>query len=579
MVRPMGEICRRPAALAALVLGLGLGIGACGDDEARSLDVDAATDAAGIDVPSPDASFDGGGSPVLVLDQATYTIGPDPVLVSGDTDAALMTLRNNGLGPARDLVFTVSPASGELDILSNCGTVLAGGAACTVSAQLNPSSSGMKMFTVTVASAEGPGDSAMVSGLAGARVRITVTNLAVGATMIDGRVQAAPAGIDCGMGATECEFIYTIAGPVVLTAIDGGDGTLVDWGISGCPVTGPCVLDLRRNVTATTVFHAPIAITSDSGVGIADEANGVDLDVDGSIVFAGAQGTSALLARVDGAVGGPLASFTYGPATRRSLDVSIAPNRTVATAGEENGDATLSISGTDLASEPARHVIAGAGTDRSNGICHDDMNRTYLVGDHGDRMSWGRWPAGSATPEYLFDTATPQGVALGATWDADVLWIAGGLAVNTAWLGKVDATNGTLTTPTTVAGARYISSVATYGAAAGGQLVVAGWTPGSLVVRRYDATLTEVWTRTYASAADIRPDLAIDAETGAIYVAYDEAGGCALRKLSGDGAPIWIRSALGTHCEDVAVDVDGAVVVGWTLLGGTRKYFVRKYFH
>ncbi|HUQ03227.1 MAG TPA: hypothetical protein VM261_12080 [Kofleriaceae bacterium] len=569
----MGDLrCIAALAFAALAFA------ACGDDELRPLDVDASLDAPLPDA-VPDAAADAAsGAPMLTLDEATYTIGPDPVLVSGDTDTALMTLRNDGAGAANDLAFTVTPANGEMSVLSNCGTSLAPGAACTVSAQLNPSSAGMKMFTVSVASAEGPGDSAMVSGVGGSRVRITVNNIAVGAATIDGHVTSAPAGIDCGTGMTMCEFVFTAPGPVVLTGTDDGAGTLVDWNLSGCPVTDPCVLDLTRNYTATVAFNAPASVASTSATGTSDEANGVALDAASSIVIAGRSGTSALLARFD-RTGAFVAGATFGPATRRSLDVSIATDGIVAAAGEQNSDATLSLSPADLLTEPARQVITGAGADRSNGICHDDVNNIYMVGDHGDRMSWGRWPTGMTTPAYLFDTTTPQGVALGATWDQNVLWIAGALANQTGWLGKVDAATGTLTTPTTVTGMMLASSVAAYGTAAGGDLVVAGWTTGNLVVRRYTPALVEVWTRTYASAADIHPDVAIEAETGAIYIAYDTSTGCTLRKIKGDGSPVWTRNALGTHCEDVAVNVEGAVVAGWTQVGGDRKYFAKKFFH
>ncbi len=568
---------RRTVLVALALLGA---LAACGDDgDARVADVDAATDAPTADGPVIDGTDAATGAPVLALDQATYTLGPDPVLVSGDTDAATMTLRNTGTGPATALTFAVTPATSELTVISSCGTSLAAGASCTVMAQLDPTSAGMKMFTVTVSSAEAAGDSALVSGLAGSRVRLTITNLAVGTTTTDGRVVSAPAGIDCGLGMTACEFIFTTAGPVTLTATDDGAGTLADWGVTECAVTGPCVLALTRNYTATTIFHAPLAVVSASAAGTSDEANGVDLDLDTSIVLAGAQGTAALLARLDGVEGLPVAAMTFGPATRRSLDVSIAPDRTVAAAGEQSGDAVMSAAPTELASEPIKQVIAGAGVDRGNGICHDDLNRVYMVGDHGDRMSWGRWPAGSATPEWLLDTTTPQGVALGATWDADTLWIAGALANQTGWLGKVDAATGALLTPTTVAGTMQIAGVAGYGTTAGGDLVVVGWTTNTLVVRRYRPALTEVWTRTFPALDGIQPDVAIEAETGAIYVAYDAAGGCTLRKLAGNGTPLWTRAGLGSHCQDVAVDSDGAVVVGWTMVNADRKYFVRKYFH
>ncbi len=573
----MGDLrCRLLAAAVGGALGA---LAACGgDDEARPLDVDASTDAPLPDA-VPDAPIDAAaGAPMLVLDEAAYTIAPDPVLVSGATGAAVMTLRNDGTGAATDLAFTVAPATGELAVISNCGTSLAPGASCTVSAQLDPSSAGMKMFTVTVASAEGPGDAATVSGVGGSRVRLVINNIAVGAATIDGRVTSAPAGIDCGAGMTMCEHIFTAPGPVVLTAIDDGAGTLSEWAITGCAVTDPCVLDLTRNYTASVAFTAPMSIASTSATGTSDEAHGVDLDLDGSVVIVGRLGTQALLARHDGS-GMFLGGATFGPATRRSLDVSIAGDRIIAVAGEQNGDATLSLSPVDLQTESPRHVIPGAGVDRSNGVCHDPMNRIYMVGDHGDRMSWGRWPAGSATPEYLLDATTPQGVALGVTWDADVLWIAGALANQTGWLGKVDAATGALMTPTTVTGMMLASSVAAYGMAAGGDLVVVGWTTGNLVVRRYTSALAEVWTRTFPSAADIHPDVAIDAETGAVYIAYDTATGCTLRKLKGSGAPVWTRDALGTHCEDVAVDADGAVVAGWTTVGADRKYFAKKFFH
>jgi hypothetical protein len=202
-----------------------------------------------------------------------------------------------------------------------------------------------------------------------------------------------------------------------------------------------------------------------------------------------------------------------------------------------------------------------------------------MVGDHADHMSWGRYPTGMVTPTYLLDATTPQGTALGVTIDDTILWVAGALSDNTGWLGKIDAATGALMTPTTVTGTRLISSVAAYGTTAGGDLVVAGWTNGNLVVRRYTSALAEVWTRTYAAADNIHPDLAIDAETGAIYIAYDTSTGCTLRKIKGDGSPVWTRANLGTHCDDVAVDADGAVVVGWTQVGGDHKYFVRKYFH
>jgi hypothetical protein len=572
----MGDL--RRIAMAGSLGVAALALVACGDDEQPTLDVDASLDAPLPDA-VPDAPTDAAsGAPMLALDQATYTIGPDPVLVSGDTDTALMTLRNDGAGAADDLAFTVTPASGEMSILSNCGTSLAPGAACTVSAQLNPSSAGMKMFTVSVASAAGPGDSAMVSGVAGSRVRLTLNNIAVGTATIDGRVTSAPAGIDCGTGMTACEFIFTAPAPVVLTATDDGAGTLSDWAISGCPVTGPCVLDLTRNYTATVAFSAPASVASTSATGTSDEAGGVAADNASGFVIAGTSGTSALLARFD-RLGVFVAGATFGPATRRSLDVSIATDGIVAAAGEQNDDATLSLSPADLQTEPARQVITGAGTDRSNGICHDDVNNVYMVGDHGDRMSWGRWPVGMTTPAYLLDATTPQGVALGATWDQNVLWIAGALANQTGWLGKVDAATGTLMTPTTVTGMMLASSVAAYGMTAGGDLVVAGWTTGNLVVRRYTPALVEVWTRTYPSAADIHPDVAIDAATGAIYIAYDATTGCTLRKIKGDGSPVWTRDALGTHCEDVAVNSDGAVVAGWTQVGGDRKYFAKKFFH
>lgn len=559
-------------------LVLVLALAACGDDDARPLDVDASTDAPLPDA-VPDAPTDAAaGAPMLTLDQATYTIGPDPVLVAGDTDAALMTLRNDGAGAANDLAFTVTPANGELSVISNCGTSLAPGASCTVSAQLDPSSAGMKMFTVAVASAEGPGDSAMVSGVGGSRVRLTINNIAIGARTIDGHVTSAPAGIDCGAGMTMCELIFTVPAPVVLTAIDDGDGTLIEWNITGCPVTDPCVLDLTRNYTAEVAFEASMIAISSSASGTSDEAHGVDVDLDGSLVLVGKSGTNALLARFDTA-GGLVGGMTFGPATRISRDVSIASDRLIAIAGEQNGDATLSLSPADLGTEPLRQVIAGPGADRSNGIGHDAMNRVYMVGDHADRMSWGRWPQGLVAPEYLLDTTTPQGTALGVTVDGDTVWIAGALSDNTGWLGKVDAATGALMTPTTVTGMRLVSSVAAYGEMAGGDLVVAGWTNGNLVVRRYTSALAEVWTRTYPSANDIHPDVAIEADTGAIYVAYDANTGCTLRKIKGDGMPVWTRTNIGTHCEDVAVDADGATVVGWSQVFADHKYFVRRFFH
>src|SRR5690606_24245139 len=120
-----------------------------------------------------------------------------------------------------------------------------------------------------------------------------------------------------------------------------------------------------------------MSIASTSAAGTSDEAHGVDLDTDGSVVLAGRLGTRALLARHDGA-GAFVTGATFGPDGRRSLDVSLAADRTIAVAGEENGDATLSFSPVDLQTEPTRHVIAGAGADRANGICHDPMNRVYM---------------------------------------------------------------------------------------------------------------------------------------------------------------------------------------------------------
>jgi hypothetical protein len=287
-----------------------------------------------------------------------------------------------------------------------------------------------------------------------------------------------------------------------------------------------------------------------------------------------------LLARHDNA-GALLGSQTFGPATRRSNDVSIAMDGLVAAAGDENSDGLYTVAPADLQTEPTRSLIGGVGAtvEHANGICHDTTNRAYVVGAIGDRILWTRYLAGAATPEYAIFASAPQGVAYGATWDTDLLWIAGALQGGTGWLGKVDANTGALMTPTNVAGMSLASSVAVYAAAASGDLVVVGWTSGNLVVRRYTPALVEVWTRMYASAADIHPDVAIDAETGAIYVAYDTSTGCTLRKLRGDGSTVWTRGSLGTHCEDVAVDADGAVVAGWTQAGADHKYFARKFFH
>lgn len=574
--RPVPARPALAAAAAAAALATVAAFG--GDDDPLPLDLDAATDARPADA-APDAAPDAAtGAPALALDAASYDLGPTPVLVTGETRAATLTLTNSGDAPATGLTLAASPATAELRLLSNCGAALAAQASCTILAQLDPTIAGAKTFVVTVAAAEGAGPSATVTGLAGARVRLSLSTVAVGTTTTDGRVVSAPAGLDCGLGMTACEHVFTTAAPIVLTATDDGNGTLSEWGAPDCPVTGPCTLAPTRNHTLPTTFHAPLAVTSASPAGTADQADGVALDSDLGVVLAGRRGDQALVTRLDGVAGEVVTAATFGPAPRHALAVAVAADRTIATAGVEGDDLVVASAPLDLQTEPVKHLRSG-GAGRGRAICHDAMNRIYAAGDQGSRMAWGRWPAGASTPEWFVDATTPSGTALAVACDAEVLWVGGALADQTGWLGKLDAATGAVLTPTPVAGTRKVGGVATSAALGAGHVVVAGSTADTLVVRRYDEALAEVWTRTFAAAADVTPGVAIDPVTGAIYVAYVTTGGCALRKLTAAGAPVWVRSGLGAHCQAVAADGDGAVVAGWTTVGADRKYFVRKYFH
>lgn len=540
-------------------------------------------DAAAIDAPMIDAPMiDAPGPAILTWEMQAYATSPATVLIDSGTGVATMVLTNTGTGPATGLTFMATPAGGEFTITprAECLGTLAPQATCHIDVTFDPATVGVKTKMVTASAPPNLTATAAVSGTGGARVQLAITNVAVGASTTTGRVTSSPAGLDCGAGMTQCDAVFTTA-PVTLTAIDTV-GTLSDWGVPGCGVATPCALPLATSANIVTTFHAPWTYTVAS---TNDQAEGVAFDpVDGSVVVGGFRGNLGLLMRLAGATGAFGSESTFGGApVRHVLDVAVAGTRRIASVGEWNAvgnyDAVKVEHAADFATTSGFQNFGDTPAERLTGVCVDGSNRVYAIGvtDPGVNMIWGRWPAQSATSDYLPNspTAARPGTGLDIACTADSAWLVGASG-GMGWIGRIDPASsmGTLAAEQAVAGTTQASGVATYGTG----VVVSGHDGTTEVVRRYDASLGVLWTQTFAGVAT-GSAVAVEATAGIVYVAFTDANGCTLRQLDGaTGNVAWTRSSIAAACFDLAVNADGVAVAGF-LGTSSRQLWVRKYFH
>ena len=571
-----------------LVAGLAAVLTAgCSVDDKRTGTVDAAAvDASAPDGPivdaAVDASLDAPGAAALSWSVATYGTMPPTVLIDGGTGVATMILTNTGTGPVSGLTFTAVPTGGAFAITprAECAGTLMPQDVCHVDVTFDPSTVGPTSKQVTVNAAPNLAATATVSGTGGARVQLTITNVAVGTSTTTGRVTSSPAGIDCGAGMTQCEAVFTTA-PVTLAAIDTV-GTLSDWGVPACGVAAPCVLPLITSSTITTTFHAPWTYTM---AGSNDQAEGVAFDpAGGSVVVGGFRSNVGLLLRLDGATGAFGSETTLaGAPVRRVLDVAVAASGSVAEVGEWNAvgnyDGVKSERSADFAVQSGLQNFGDTPAERLTGVCFDGSNRVHAIGvtDPGVNMIWGRWPAQSGTSDYLHNspTAARPGTGLDIACTADTAWVVGASS-GMGWIGRIDPSGnaGTIAIEQAVAGTTYAGGVATFGTG----VVVSGHNGTTEVVRRYDATLGVLWTQTFSGVAS-GSAVAVDPVGGIVYAAFTDANGCTLRQLDGaTGNVAWTRSGIAAACFDLAANADGVAVAGYV---GTaaRALWVRKYFH
>jgi hypothetical protein len=542
--------------------------------------IDAPVDAPAIDAPAIDApaidapAIDASAPPVLEFDQATYTF-PSPVRVDGGNAEIMLTLRNTGGSPATNIALSVLPTSGLF--VFGCSGALAPSAMCTVTASFNPEAVGVNSFTVTATSMEGPADSATVNGTGSAVLSVAMNLVPFGGAPASGMVTSNPAGISCTSGTCMGTFTQT---PVTLTATEPGDATLSDWGVVTCPVTTTCNVALVGDRAITTTFRTPM--TYNDNPGTVDQAEGVALTADGSyIVLVGFRSNVGFVQRIVASSGALFDqnTFTGGATVRTFRDVSIAPNTDIGVSGEVTGNMYDARKGeilADLSMERSTYYTnADAGQDYGLGVCHDQSNNLYMVGQQTGLMFFGRWAPNTYNPTWL--RTGISGTAFDVAWDFGTLWVAGTQG-GSGWLGKLNANDGAQQTFINPSMTTAVYGVFPIGAA---DLFTVGANGTSVRVHRLTSGLGEVFARSYAAPGTVTGGaIVVEPTAGAVYVAATDSTTCQLYKLDGNtGNVIWSKAAFSGHCEDLAANSDGVVVAGWTGTGGNRNAIAKKYFH
>ena len=502
------------------------------------------------------------GEPLTITDPIIGASSSLPVMIKNEGDLAATGIQ-------------ISDDSAEVALTNNCGASLGAGQTCTVNVAMNAVSIGAKSVTLTVSGDGGIGDSATIAATAMARVTVTM-NLVNGTT---GRVQSSPAGIDCTTGV--CSALFSTS-PVVLTATDDGNGTLADWGVTGCATTATCSLAVTTaSASLTAVFQAPWTyVTADA---MQNQFEGVAIDTDGSVIAVGSVGNAARATRIIGGTGTFSNSFTYSSgAVTYYRDVAINSNGIFVT-GEATGagyDAILKSLSAGLVASDA-DLVTSASNDTGWGIAARG-NQLIWIGGYSATNTFVKVSAAQPINELSFP-ATYHGRDAAVSPLDGTMWAIAGTAPN-AWVGRFAWASGnaaTVPASQTYTGRAFNRLVMD----AEGNLIIAGWVTSpddDFTVWKLSPTFTEVWPARTIQAAGAGHAWAVDLDPfGNIVAVGNSGGGCLIVKLRGsDGTEVFRRTIAASTCYGVASDAVGIVVVGFqddvTI---TRKSFARRYFH
>ncbi|HUH01367.1 MAG TPA: choice-of-anchor D domain-containing protein, partial [Kofleriaceae bacterium] len=173
---------------------------------------------------SDSSTFSGTGQDPAVLGGSTSTLpfGNHEVAVS--SNALTWTITNSGDVPTGTLSLT-NTNTGEFSTTSTCGSTLAGGASCTVSATFTASTGGARSGMLTMSASPGGSTSVSMTGVGMYRLSVDRTGT--------GTVTSSVAGINCG---TDCTELYAAGASVTLQArtANGTDMFFDGWSGAGC---------------------------------------------------------------------------------------------------------------------------------------------------------------------------------------------------------------------------------------------------------------------------------------------------------------------------------------------------------
>lgn len=522
--------------------------------------------------------------PSLAFDDDTLDLGV--VIIDGlASGGEATTLRNSGGATATGLTFEITPAGAGAVVGHNCNGSLAANATCMVAVNFDPATVGTFSYTLTVSSDQGATDALSASGFGGARVVMRLNAIPFDGTAATGTITSTPPGLSCTSGGQDCFHTFTST-PITLTAAIDAPATMDDWGIAGCQTDRSCTVNLTASIdVAVATIRAPVRVID--GVAV-DQAEGVALANDGTIILVGSRSNRAVIERVNPTTGVLSTEQEYAGASVRTFrDVSVAPSGVLGLSGDATGnlyDAWKSEVPANLGAEAAVYRIEDGGQDYGLAVTHDSASNLYMVGEQSGVMFWGRWAPNTATitaPSFLHSTPMVAGSALDVVWDAGTLWVVG-RAGSQGWIGKFTDTGTVAASPAPI---NPSGMDITYGVAAlgGGDIVVVGrGTPDSTVlVRRYSPALVAGWTHTYTLPATVAgAAIGIDPGTGNVYVAATTASACELRKLDKTtGDLLFARTPYAGYCESLAVNADGVVVAGYEVVGGDRNITATRFVH
>ena len=188
-------------------------------------------------------------------------LSPNPAVVNFGTLTAGQTsspqsvmLTNNGPSSLTGLQFTVA---GDFNLTSNtCGTILASGANCTISANFSPSQAGTRIGSVTIAGTNQSSNSAFVpvvvglagSGLSAAQLAVNPSHLAFGSVAV-------------GTVSSAMQLTVTNPGTASLTGLVLGSTSPFSVGSGSC---GPSLA--AGGQCTVPVFFSPVVSGTQTGV-------------------------------------------------------------------------------------------------------------------------------------------------------------------------------------------------------------------------------------------------------------------------------------------------------------------------